>query len=261
MQLKSPVQFKNLQIDSLGRILFPKSLFDSQEYFDIRLLTIKKKTVKPNIKLFGKISGIKAWKYIFYNEITQGSGKTPKLLRNPILNGITLFLSSLWVLLLLFLIIPILWRKLWRRIGREFFKNEIKGFRKHKEFKDNKHHKYVYEMYKNHGESFLHMARDLLTNPENELLKDLVFINELEKEKIEKFKNSLVTNIDVANGNKLENYIESFPRNNDLLKVLEKHGFIKYEEVDDDEMPFTVRMNSQLVDALKEFLEYLNYQR
>jgi len=55
--------FKKLITDSLGRILFPKSLFDSRDYVDIKLLTIKKRAENSEMKLFGKISGINNWKY------------------------------------------------------------------------------------------------------------------------------------------------------------------------------------------------------
>jgi len=188
-------------------------------------------------------------------------GAQNKLIRKPFLNWITFIISLLLLLYYIVKLIPTLWFKLMKVVVLEFHKKKISEFRKHKEYKDDEFHKFVYEMYNNHGESFLQMSKNLLTENNNELLRDLIFINELEKDKIKKFENNLITNMNVAKGNRLKDYIQTFPRNNDLLNVLINHEFIKIEELEDEEMPFQVLVNNKLVEALNEFLHFLNYKR
>lgn len=253
--------FDEMHIDSLGRIVFTKSLFDSQEYFDIRLLTLKNKDSNPSVKLFGKISGIKDWNYLKANEKQDEFRSQPKIFRNTVLNIITLLTTLIILFYLLIKLISMLWRKIMKRVASGFFKSRISDFRKHKDYNDNEFHEFVYEMYKNHGESFLQMAKDLLAGKEKDLLRDLIYINELEKQKLEKFKDNLITNMNVAQGRRLKQYIQSFPRNNDLLEVMTRHSFLLIEKVDDGEIPFKVMINESLIEALEEFLHFLSYQR
>ena len=66
---------------------------------------------------------------------------------------------------------------------------------------------------------------------------------------------------------KLKDYVQQYPKNSDIINSMLKHSFIKieYQENkpksfnDDSDQYFTVHINHNLNDALKEFLAFQKF--
>lgn len=250
-------EFKMMILDS-NRIYFPKAIFDCNEFIELKILVFTEAGANPIPKLFGKISGIHEFKVV--EERNNNHNSVPK--ENNILIILFKVISYIGGVLLLMLLSGIIISDIGTRIQRYNTKRKtnriINSFKKAKGRNLNEMYEYVFEMYRNHGITFLNMANDLLKN--NDLLSELIYVDLLERLKLDKLNKSIFENVKMTESFKLKAYIDKYPRNNDLIFIMEKHNFIKIDrEKSNDEDGPHVQLNITLNEAVNDFLKYLKY--
>lgn len=250
-------EFKMMTLDS-NIIYFPKAIFDCYEFVELKILVLTVAGANPIPRLFGKISGIHEFKFV--EERNNNINTITK--EDNILIILFKILSYIGGVLLLMLLSGIIVTDIGSRIKRYNKKIEsnrvINGFKKSKNGKLNEAYEYVFEMYRNHGATFLNMANDLLN--QDELLSELISVDLIERLKLDKINKSIFENVKMTESFKLKAYIDKYPRNNDLIFVMENHNFIKIDrEKSNNEDGPQVLLNHTLNNALIDFLDYLKY--
>lgn len=257
--------FSKMKIDS-NKIYFPKLIFDCGAYVELKILVVTKAGVSLNPILFGKISGIDNFKYIEEKDIVSTSPEKNKSFFGKLFAILSPIGGVLLILLLGGLIFDTISNRWNKYIKKSIDDNLIDNFKSKYTDSLNESHEFIFQMLRNHDVSFLNMANDLL-NTDNELLKELIFIDYIEKNKLKKIEDSAFANVKMTSSLKLKDYVQQYPKNSDIINSMLKHSFIKieYQENkpksfnDDSDQYFTVHINHNLNDALKEFLAFQKF--